>query len=334
MSPTGRLLPQLNVTNATLNLKPNMMVVTLNGGPLLNFAEIIIPAVERVLLNFATNQVRKQLQETLPKQFNDFMVNNDGFVRLGAVDNVTFPADNPWAHFTVDCSLDPDVLIQERYIQFGINGSFFNNDTGFKTSNKIPTPTSMPIYDPEIPSQLQVFFSNWAIDSFMRAFFEKTNQYITYTLYGVDYQDPPAAFVSDTVESIFPFVTTKFGYNVTTDITFYINNITNFTCYTGNKTDRNNETGIFIADLYLEAEAILAYKNGTNFSLGFAEFHDVHFSGYINQTNQTLIGMWIHEVIAAKQWLRTSYMGRFPSSPLVINWATYVLADIFNYDMF
>jgi len=74
----------------------------------------------------------------------------------------------------------------------------------------------------------------------MRAFFEKTNQYITYTLYGVDYQDPPAEFVSDTVEGIFPFVTTKFGYNVTTDLTFYIHNITNFTCFTGNKTDPNN----------------------------------------------------------------------------------------------
>jgi len=50
--------------------------------------------------------------------------------------------------------------------------------------------------------------------------------------------------------------------------------------------------------MYLEAEAILAYKNGTNFSLGFAEFHDVHTSGYINQTNQTLIGMWISKVVA------------------------------------
>jgi len=131
-----------------------MMVVTFSGGPFLNFAEIIIPAVERFLLNIATNQVRKQLQDTLPKQFNDFIMVNDGFVRLGLVDNVTFPAENPWAQFTVDCSLDPDVLIQEKFIQFGINGSFFNNDTGFRASAKIPTPTSMPIYDPEIPSQL------------------------------------------------------------------------------------------------------------------------------------------------------------------------------------
>ena len=97
VSPSGRLLPQIRVTNATLNLKPNMMVITFSGGPLLNFAEIIIPAVERVLLNFATNQVRNQLQDALPSRFNNFVLNNDGFVRLGALDPITFPPENAWA---------------------------------------------------------------------------------------------------------------------------------------------------------------------------------------------------------------------------------------------
>ena len=262
------------------------------------------------------------------------MWNNDGFVRLGAVDSVTFPAGTPWADVTIDCQLDPDFLILDNFMQFGINGTVFNNDTGYIVPGHKLTPSTMPIYDPEIPSHLQLFISKWTIDSFLRAYFEKPEQTFYYTLYGVDYQDPPAVFTSDTVEGIFPFVTSKFGHNVTTDIVFGIHNITNFTSFTANKTDVNNETGMFIASMYIEAEAVLRYSNGTNFSLGFAEFHNSYFSGYITQTNQTLMGMWLHELIVKEQWLRTSYMGRYPSSSLVINWATYVLADIFNYDYF
>ena len=86
--------------------------------------------------------------------------------------------------------------------------------------------------------------------------------------------------------------------------------------------------------MYLEAEATLRYKNGTNFSLGIAEFHGVNFSSYINQTNQTILSIWLHSCNVTDQWLNTTYMGRYQSSPLVINWATYVLVGIFNWDYF
>lgn len=79
------------MTNANLDLKSSMMDLTLGGSPIMNLADIIVPLVESVLINYATKQVENELQNTLPNQFNSFVWNNDGFVRLGAIDNATFP---------------------------------------------------------------------------------------------------------------------------------------------------------------------------------------------------------------------------------------------------
>ena len=81
----------------------------------------------------------------------------------------------------------------------------------------------------------------------LRAYFEKPEQKFEYEMAGADYQDPPCPFNSNTIEGIFPFVTSRFGDNITTDVKFILHNVTNFTSFTANKTDINNETGRFIA---------------------------------------------------------------------------------------
>ena len=100
---------------------------------------------------------------------------------------------------------------------------------------------------------------------------------------GAEYLDlGPCPFVSDTFEAIFPFLTSRFGKNVTTDVIFGVHNITQFTAFTANKTDINNETGRFIASGYVDAQVTLRYDDGRNVSVGTAEFHDTKFSAYIN----------------------------------------------------
>lgn len=311
------------------------MTVKVDGNSLAEGSEAIFNLLESVLINMAKSFAAGYLQGTIPDSFNKFVWDSEGFIRLGAIDNVTFSETGPlapWANLTIDCQLDPDFLIMEDFVHFGINGTVFNNDTGYKLPGYLESPTTMPLFDPSIPADFQLFISNWFIDSLFRAYFEKPDQVFEYTLFGDEYQDPPCPFNSNTLEGIFPFTTMKFGENITADVKIILHNITNFSSITVNKTDLNNQSGEFFANMYLEAEAILRYKNGTNYSLGFAEFHGVNFSSFINQTNQTVISLWFHYCNVTGMWLNTSYIGRYESSPLVMNWAMYVLLDLLNVD--
>ncbi len=43
-----------------------------------------------------------------------------------------FPKGSPYSNLTFDYSLDDDLKISKNKIIFGINGTFFNNDKGYR----------------------------------------------------------------------------------------------------------------------------------------------------------------------------------------------------------
>jgi hypothetical protein len=252
-------------------------------------------------------------------------------LNLGDLSPDTFPKSNPLSSLTLDCQLDNDIRVTSKYIEFGINGTFFNRDKGFKNPEGIPEPLDMPTRLSFVDSKLQIFISNWMLDSLARAYFEKNDFY--YMMVAEEWQDlDPTPINSDTLEAIFPFLTSRFGRKVPCDLKFGVHRVWDVKAFDSNKTDINNQTGRFTAKMYLDAEVTLSYPDGRKVPLGFVEFHDTNFSAYINQTNQTVMSGWLHSCNVTEQYVNTTYMGRFRSSPFVINWATYVLVDIFNYD--
>ena len=51
LNPKNRLLPQLNITNVTLSINPSQMTLNLGGNILLSVANVVIPIIEKVLIN-------------------------------------------------------------------------------------------------------------------------------------------------------------------------------------------------------------------------------------------------------------------------------------------
>ena len=71
---------------------------------------------------------------------------------------------------TLDYALDDDLKISKNKIMFGINGTFFNNDKGYRAP---PIKQAvMPMYDPNVPGTCYVFISNYMLESFGFAFLE------------------------------------------------------------------------------------------------------------------------------------------------------------------
>jgi hypothetical protein len=113
----------------------------------------------------------------------------------------------------------------------------FNKDKGYILPDTL-APEAMPAYDENMKSQVQVFISHYFLNSASRAFFEK-NTY-AYTILAEEFppdEETPAPFVTDTLEAVFPFLTSKFGKNVSTDISFIVKKASDIYLWEANKTD-------------------------------------------------------------------------------------------------
>jgi hypothetical protein len=79
------------------------------------------------------------------------------------------------------------------------------------------------------------------MNSLARAYFEK-NTY-SYTIFAEEF--PPdnetvAPFITDSIEGIFPFVTSRFGKNIGVDIKFVVKKVRDIYLWEANKTDIMN----------------------------------------------------------------------------------------------
>lgn len=115
---------------------------------------------------------------------NKMIIESNGFLNLGTLVPGTFGKDHPLSSLTLDYSLDDDLKITKNRFEIGINGTIFNKDTGYIRPDVRP-PENMPIHDPNIPSRLQIFISNYFLDSLVRSYFEK--QFLYYDLFAADF---------------------------------------------------------------------------------------------------------------------------------------------------
>lgn len=219
-------------------------------------------------------------------------------------------------------------MTSER-IEVGINGTFFNRKQGYYVSPTIKAPQNMPTYDPTLNSRLQVFVSNYFLETMLSTYF-KTDPF-HYDLLASEYADVTLApFDSNTLEGIFPYLTSRFGKKVPTDISFQITDAWGVQSFQANKSDPNNQTGLLTAHARMQATVTLRYPTGDSVTVGTARFPDVEVAAYVNQTNQTLLSTWLHTCNASEMYLDTTYMGSYRSSPYVVNQATRLLINFFN----
>lgn len=134
------------------------------------------------------------------------------------------------------------------------------------------------------------------------------------------------------MEALFPFITSRFGKGVPCDVTFIVKKVSDLFLWEANKTDINNQTGKLHATLEIDAEVSLRLDAKRNYSIGKAEFYDCNFTTYVNQTNMTKIGIWLQTLNCSEMYMNTNYgLGRYRSSPYVINTANWVVVDIINF---
>jgi len=131
--------------------------------------------------------------------------------------------------------LDDDFKITKDRLIFGINGTFFNMDKGYR----IPKAQQaiMPMYDPKVPGKLQLFISNYLLESFTYAFLEKVPFNYRLTAASVIGQNPVAPFETNTFEAVFPFLTSRFGKKIPTDLDIKVRRIWDVNCTEDERSD-------------------------------------------------------------------------------------------------
>jgi hypothetical protein len=75
--------------------------------------------------------VKDQLTNGIPSKFNKFIKDSNGFLTMGDLNPALFPKGSQYANLTLDIQLDNDFKIGKNRIEFGFNGTWFNNDKGY-----------------------------------------------------------------------------------------------------------------------------------------------------------------------------------------------------------
>jgi hypothetical protein len=199
-----------------------------------------------------------------------------------------FPKGSPYSTLTFDYSLDDDFKISKNKIIFGINGTFFNNDKGYRVPHI--KQAVMPMYDPNVPGKFQLFISNYMMESLAWAFLEK--QPFSYRMEASVLDNSIAPFDTNTFEAIFPFLTSNYGKKIPSDLVLRVKRVWDVAC----KEDERNTThkvGRISMKMDLETECIVIYPKGVdrpkgeNISAGHAEYRQTEFDIRIIQVNMT-----------------------------------------------
>ena len=178
-----------------------------------------------------------------------------------------FPSTSPYASVTMDYQLDDDFKILTERMMFGINGTFFNRDKGYNIPKGLKEP-KMPLYDPKIPAKLQLFLSNYLLETFAATFLEKKP--FVYELKAWKLNNRVAPFTTTTFEAVFPFLTSRFGKAIPMDLIMKIKKVYDVECFAdnGNVTDNSTYQGMISLKLDIDCEGKIVYPNGINKTIG------------------------------------------------------------------
>jgi len=133
----------------------------------------------------------------------------------------------------------------------------------------------MPMYNSSIDSKIQLFISNYLLNTFAAAFFEK--EPFVYVLRAANLSNPIANFTTTTFEPVFPYLTSRFGMDVPTDLTLKVKRVYGIEAFAN---DEDNDTidvtskGVLKLKTDVECELKLLYPGGVNKVVGYAEWSD------------------------------------------------------------
>jgi len=146
------------------------------------------------------------------------------------------------------------------------------------------------------------------LESFGWAFLEK--EPFAHTLTAELCNNNIAPFDTTTFEGVFPFLTSRFGKRIPTDLTLKVRRVWDVNC-TEDSLNSTHKIGHIGLNLDLEIEPKLVYPSGVNKTVGYAEFKKTELDVRITQVNQTNFTIFILNGNVSEQYLHTNYIGTF-----------------------
>ncbi len=113
------------------------------------------------------------------------------------------------------------------------------------------------------------------LNTFAAAFFEK--QPFEYTLKAANLSNPIANFTTTTFEPVFPYLTSRFGMDIPTDLTLKVMRVYGIEAFAddmdGDKNDITSK-GVLKLKTDVQCDLTLLYPGGLVKKVGYAEWND------------------------------------------------------------
>ena len=126
------------------------------------------------------------------------------------------------------------------------------------------------------------------LDTFAAAYLEKKP--FNFELISALQKIPGVPFTTTTFEPLFPYLTSRFGKDVPTDLILKVKKIYDIEALARRNNSANslNSKGMLKANLDVECEGRLVYPGGLNKSVGYAQWDNATAKVNISQVNGTI----------------------------------------------
>ena len=147
----------------------------------------------------------------------------------------------------------------------------------------------MPMHDKNIHSKFQLFISNYLLDTFAAAFLEK--EPFKYELVSALLPNPIAPFTTTTFEAVFPFLTSRFGMDVPTNLLLKVTKVYEIEAFADDQDGDSQDItsrGVLKLKADVECEGKLIYPGGVVKNVGYAEWNEAIVKINITQAKGTI----------------------------------------------
>jgi hypothetical protein len=209
----GKVVPAVTVVGTNVNLPKDGISLHIHGDVIAKLADLLKGLFLGTIRDEITSQLKKAIDSELPKSVNAMLSKSQG------VSEVFDGLDLDWSMPTT-----PAINAQE--LEFGLKGLFFPKDKG--EVEPADQPPVMPYHDASIPSEFQVYISNYLLDSLATSYLtEKGFSFWTKS------KDVPASFpiqlTTTGLNGFFPGLEAFYGPNLPVDVQYSLESLKGFT---------------------------------------------------------------------------------------------------------
>ncbi len=160
----GRSVPVFTVNYANLVINRRYLDFDLGGGFLAGFVDFFMPLFERKISKDLEAAVEYHIKRDVPVLMNEMFLTDDGYF---------FPSQNPlYKNMALDYAFETRPAVVDDFLGFGFNGTMVNIDKKEYIPQTLPF--AMPFRNKDVNSRLQIFFSEYFLESFSHTFFENS----------------------------------------------------------------------------------------------------------------------------------------------------------------